>query len=70
MPIMTDEMLDDAKTAGGAWTRAQLSVIGVEWPPRRGWRQWVVGKDYPEETIARFKSAALVFARPSHKRGH
>lgn len=62
MPIMTDEMLEGAKTASGAWTSAQLKLIGVEWPPRKGWRQWVIGKDYPEETIDRFKSAALMFS--------
>lgn len=65
MPIMTDEILENSKTASGAWTRAQLKVIGVEWPPRKGWRQWVIGKNCPEEAIARFKSASLVFARQS-----
>jgi len=31
--------IEAAKTHAGAWTAKQLAEWGVEWPPRRGWRQ-------------------------------
>ena len=52
--IITRGWINEHKTAGGAWTAKQLSAIGVNWPPARGWPQRVVGA-----TIT--QSARLIF---------
>ena len=37
------EMLDAARTSRGGWSRAQLQVLGVPWPPPTGWMRRTVG---------------------------
>lgn len=36
---VTDEAVEQAKTANGGFTRAQLAEWGVPWPPPKGWRK-------------------------------
>lgn len=43
MITLTAESIHAAATNNGGWTRAQLSVIGIKWPPRHGWISDVVG---------------------------
>lgn len=40
-----------------AWTRDQLSCIGVEWPPPRGWKRRVIGKTISDDSRRRFERA-------------
>jgi hypothetical protein len=35
--ILTIELLDNAKTVNGGYTRNQLKVFGVSWEPIKGW---------------------------------
>lgn len=37
--IPSPEEIEQAKTPGGGWTRAQLAEWGVSWPPPKGWRR-------------------------------
>ena len=43
------------RTARGAWTRAQLNIIGVDWPPAQGWIARVAGKQITESEAEEFK---------------
>ena len=43
------------RTARGAWTRAQLNIIGVDWPPAQGWIARVTGKQITESEAEEFK---------------
>jgi len=40
---ITEQWLMDNRTERGAWTRAQLKIIGVGWPPTNGWKKRVIG---------------------------
>jgi hypothetical protein len=40
--LPTEEKIEAAKTPFGGWTRKQLGQWGVEWPPRRGWKQRLI----------------------------
>jgi hypothetical protein len=42
---MTPAQIDAARTPRGGWTRAQLAEWGVPWPPPKGWRQRLLGRD-------------------------
>lgn len=44
MPAVTKEFLLTYRTKNGAWTKKQLSALGIAWPPRRGWINRIVGK--------------------------
>ena len=46
---MTTHLLDNAliteiATDRGAWTREQLGILGVPWPPSQGWRKRLVAE--------------------------
>jgi hypothetical protein len=41
--IVTKEWLRKHATIHGAWTRAQLAVLGVAWPPPKGWQRDIAG---------------------------
>lgn len=34
---MTRTLIHRSATDAGGWTRNQLAMLGVEWPPTRGW---------------------------------
>jgi len=31
------------RTKKGSWTRSQIQALGIEWPPRNGWIDEIVG---------------------------
>ncbi len=58
MITLTNELIEQGSTSAltGSWTKVQLALIGVSWPPEKGWKQYVIGREFSEETIARFTS--------------
>lgn len=42
MPLVTKELIEKAKTDKGGWKASQLKVIGVQWPPQKGWKEKVI----------------------------
>lgn len=36
---LTSKDIEKAKTLNGGWTRKQLAVWGVKWPPPKGWKE-------------------------------
>ena len=41
---LTDALISEIATARGAWTREQLVLLGVPWPPPKGWRKQLVAE--------------------------
>jgi hypothetical protein len=64
---ITDQWLMDNRTKAGAWTRAQLAVIGIDWPPYHGWKQKVIGQVISEQTASAFVSAANLRSKRTKK---
>jgi len=44
MITLTQERLKDLCTERGGYTKATLSALGVDWPPKKGWKARLVGK--------------------------
>lgn len=55
---LTRDIIQRHKTAGGAWTRAQLAAIGVDWPPPQGWIDQAIGREIDSNAFLAFSSAA------------
>jgi hypothetical protein len=51
---LTHTHIEQAKSASGGWTKEQLRLIGVSWPPAKGWRLQVVGRELPVDSIDAF----------------
>lgn len=41
---LTSELLHSAASANRGWNRKQLAVLGVSWPPQKGWLSALVGR--------------------------
>lgn len=51
---ITQELIESGQSGNGGWTREQLELIGVQWPPKHGWRQRVQGMEIPEADAQKF----------------
>ena len=56
MTVITDELVRQGENGSGGWNREQLKIIGVGWPPRRGWIRRAIGKVISDDDAARFVS--------------
>ncbi|WP_395454818.1 hypothetical protein ACHMW5_13825 [Azospirillum melinis] len=62
---VTDRLVEQAKTPAGSWTRAQLAIVGVTWPPKQGWRKRIEGKKITKADAERFVSLGKAGKKPS-----
>ena len=51
---LTKQFLQDHRTKSGAWTREQLRIIDVNWPPVKGWQSRIAGKELTGAQVAEF----------------
>ena len=56
---VTREFLMAHRTARGAWTRAQLQALGLQWPPLQGWLDSVVGQELTDAQVEQFKNNTI-----------
>lgn len=66
--ILTLQMIRDASTQAGGWTRAQLAIIGLQWPQSHGWASKVVGMNITPEQYQRFFDAKNQRAKPKRNK--
>jgi hypothetical protein len=52
--VITDDLIKQGMSTGGGWSRAQLALIGVEWPPKTGWKIRVIGDRISAAAARRF----------------
>ena len=55
--VITKEYLNKHKTAKGAYTRRQLSVLGVKWPPPKNWKRLITGLVLSQSQADEFEQA-------------
>lgn len=60
---ITPAMLASAKTKAGGYTRAQMDVFGVDWPPPKGWPSFLIGQIVEQEKFDQFMQARLVMSK-------
>lgn len=61
---LTWDMIQDASTLNGAWTLAQLQILGIKWPPKKGWLKNLIGKQVTHEQWERFVKASEIRRHP------
>jgi len=37
-----EQLIDSLKSENGGWSKASLAKLGVEWPPKKGWRKELI----------------------------
>jgi hypothetical protein len=51
---VTAELIEAGQSERGGWSKAQLALIGVAWPPPAGWKEIAVGRRIPRADTERF----------------
>lgn len=67
MFTITAEWLEANKTSKGAYTQQQLLVLGVEWPPRKGWQKRVIGAEIRDAQKLQFERNGKIAKSPLQK---
>ncbi len=52
--ILTKEIFEQGKSKNGSWSDDQIKCFGVERKNNQGWKDQIIGKDFPPETIETF----------------
>lgn len=61
--LVAAELLAAGQSERGGWSKAQLTLLGVDWPPPSGWKSKVIGR-----SIARVDAERLVQLRSGSPR--
>jgi len=59
MKITNAWLVRFSTTGSEGWTRKQLACLGVAWPPRRGWKYRLEGREIPDATARAFEREGL-----------
>lgn len=46
--VITNDVINRLRTGNGGWRRDALAILGVSWPPRKGWKTAILGLPTPE----------------------
>lgn len=47
---------NSTSSTGNGFSKAQLAVLGIEWPPQKGWALELMGRPIPIEVKLEFES--------------
>lgn len=51
---ITSELLTAGSRSAGAYTKKQLALLGIDWPPTKGWKASVLGQEISDEAGEEF----------------
>jgi len=51
---ITAELIESGKSPRGGWSKAQMAILGVGWPPAPGWKTRVIGRLITRADAERF----------------
>lgn len=54
MAIITEELLVTGESSRGAFSRKQIELLGLSWPPASGWRRALIGQEISAEAAEAF----------------
>jgi hypothetical protein len=62
MVTITNELIESGKSPAGGYSKAQLALLSVAWPPHSGWKRQVVGGQITSDAAAEFVAGRGVIA--------
>jgi len=58
---ITEELLKRGTSRNGGWNKEQLEILGVSWPPIKGWKYRIIGQNISDKDAERFLKLRRVF---------
>ena len=53
---VTNDWLLQWQTPNGGYNKKQLTLLGVPWPPKRGWKHDVLDREISEDSARAFEA--------------
>ena len=53
--IITNEWLTKNKTPNGGYNKKQFEILGISYPPQKGWKEQLIGRNLSEEKVREFE---------------
>ena len=51
---LTDDMIEAGRSEQDGWSREQLRLFGVSWPPAKHWKRRMAGSQFDERVVEEF----------------
>lgn len=51
---LTRELINKGESSNGGWSKKQLALLGIDWPPEPGWPLRLEGVEIPDADYAEF----------------
>ncbi len=51
---LSHELIESGQSDHGGWSQEQLALLGVEWPPLKGWKKRIVGREVQAGNVLKF----------------
>ena len=55
--LLTKQMIEEGISSKGGYNKKQLEILGVEWPPQKGWKSALVGTMISQKQYQDFLNA-------------
>lgn len=52
--VITNDMIVYGQSKHGGWSRDQLKLLGVDWPPAKGWKARIIGRTITQSQYEMF----------------
>jgi len=56
--IITEEWIINNKTPNGGYNRKQFEILGIQYPPKKGWKDEIIGIDLSEKKVKEFENVS------------
>ena len=50
----TNELIEEGKSKFGDFSLSQFALMGIKWPPKKGWKRAVIGRITDQATVKTF----------------
>jgi hypothetical protein len=57
---ITKEFIESGRSEKGGWSKFQLELLGISWPPAKGWKNKVIGNELSEDLARKFLNSKKV----------
>lgn len=55
--LLTKQMIEEGISSKGGYNKKQLEILGVEWPPQKGWKSALIGTMISKKQYQNFLNA-------------
>lgn len=56
--LVSNDWLLQWQTVNGGYNKRQLELLGIAWPPKRGWKRDLLGLEISEEKARAFEMSS------------